>query len=142
MRTGTKVVDDYEIDLSKREKDLYVSQDVEEPPPDPEVPLPDESSHSSEKEVIDLEKEIEIGLRFREGEVDIESRRVDVVLRHFIGYTLQASCVITTLASLSVIFFVGFGLMDLSEKLVMAMLGVTVVHDTTMVYLVRYLFRF
>jgi hypothetical protein len=140
MQSRGKVA--YEIDLSEREKDLNVSQDVEEPPTDLEVPLPVGSSHSSEKKVIDLEKEVETKLRLWEAAVDLEGRRVDMGLRRFIGHTLSASSVIVTLLSLSVVVLVGLDLMDLPERLIMAMLGATVVHDTTMVYLIRYLFRF
>jgi hypothetical protein len=85
--------------------------------------------------------DIEAGLRVEEGLVRVESGRTDITLRKRMAYWLLVLFSVNTAGALAIVFFVGFGLMNLSEKVIMSVLGATVVEAAAMLFTVtKYLF--
>jgi hypothetical protein len=85
--------------------------------------------------------DVEAGLRVEEGLVRVESGRTDITLRKRMAYWLLVLFSINTASAITMVFFVGFGLMNLSEKVIMSVLGATVVEAAAMLFTVtKYLF--
>lgn len=83
----------------------------------------------------------EAKLRIEEGKVRLESGRTDIELRRRMAYWLLVLFSVNTGGALAMIFFVGFGQMSLSEKVITSVLGATVVEGAAMLVTVtKYLF--
>jgi len=84
---------------------------------------------------------IEARLRIEEGRVRLESGRTDIALRRRMAYWLLGLFSVNTAGALAMIFLVGFGKMSLSEKVIISVLGATVVEAAAMLVTVtKYLF--
>lgn len=109
-------------------------------PPDANITLADRESSISvtnEVRVTDIESDV----RVEEGRVRVESGRTDIRLRKHMAYWLLGLFTGNTMGALAMIFFVGFGLMSLSEKIIISVLGATVVEAAAMLITVtKYLF--
>jgi hypothetical protein len=77
----------------------------------------------SQVHLTDIEAEILI----EEGRVRLESGRTDIALRRRMAYWLLILFSVNTGGALAMIFLVGFGRMSLSEKVIMSVLGATVI---------------
>lgn len=89
---------------------------------------------------VDL-TETEAGLRVEEGLVRVESGRTDITLRKRMAIWLLVLFSVNTAGALAMVFLVGFGLMILSEKVIMSVLGATVIEAAAMLFTVtKYLF--
>jgi hypothetical protein len=85
--------------------------------------------------------EIEAELKVEEGKVRVESGRTDITLRKRMAYWLLVLFSVNTGGALAMIFLVGFGKMSLSEKVIMSVLGATVIEAAAMLVTVtKYLF--
>lgn len=85
--------------------------------------------------------ELEAEIRVEEGLVRVESGRTDITLRKHVAYWLLSLFSANTAGALVMIFLVGFGKMALSEKVIMSVLGATVVEAAAMLFTVtKYLF--
>lgn len=85
--------------------------------------------------------EVQSDIRVEEGWVRVESGRTDIRLRKHMAYWLLGIFTGNTMGALAMIFFVGFGTMALSEKVIMSVLGATVIEAAAMLITVtKYLF--
>jgi len=85
--------------------------------------------------------DIEAELRVEEGRVRLEGGRTDITLRRRMAYWLLVLFSVNTVGALAMIFLVGFGKMSLSEKVIMSVLGATVLEAAAMLVTVtKYLF--
>lgn len=95
---------------------------------------------STPHEQLDL-TDLEARLRFDEASVRVEGGRTDIALRRRMANWLLILFSVNTGGALAMIFFVGFGLMSLSDKVIMSVLGATVVEAAAMLVTVtKYLF--
>ena len=84
---------------------------------------------------------LEANLRVQEGQVRVESGKLDIALRKRVAYWLIALFSVNTASALTMIFLIGFGLMTLSEKVIMSVLGATVIEAAAMLFTItKYLF--
>lgn len=71
----------------------------------------------------------------------LEEGRVNLALRRRVAYFLLGLFALNTVGALVVVFFVGFGLMVVSNTVIISLIGETVAHAAAMFFTVtKYLF--
>jgi hypothetical protein len=89
---------------------------------------------------LDL-SQVEARLKIDEGQVRLEGGKTDIALRRRMANWLLILFSVNTGGALAMIFLVGLGLMSLSDKVIMSVLGATVVEAAAMLVTVtKYLF--
>lgn len=74
-------------------------------------------------------------------ELKLEEARTDLTLRFRVAYFLLGIFALNTVSALAVVFLVGFGLMVLSNAVIISLIGETVAHAAAMFLTVtKYLF--
>ncbi len=77
----------------------------------------------------------------REYELRLEAGRVEVDLRRLATYLWFGIFTLNVVSVVTIIFFVGFGLMKLQDKVLLTLIGETIAYATAMAMTVtRYLF--
>jgi hypothetical protein len=124
-------------DLTEREARIQVSSSEERAASQAVLP---ELQSLAPGVPIDLDA-ITAKISIQERMVGIEGGRTDIALRRLMAIGLLSLFVLNTLGALFVVFLVGFGKMSLTDKVIMSVLGATVIQAATMLAIVvRYLF--
>lgn len=124
--------------LSDREAELWVEEVQDDRPAS--INLAEHEAAIRPVREVTL-KAVEAGLLVEEGRVRVASGKLDIALRKRVAYWLIALFSVNTASALAMIFFIGFGLMTLSEKVIMSFLGATVIEAAAMLFTItKYLF--
>lgn len=127
------------LNLSDREAELWVAEQVRDEGP-PSLILAEREAATRHVREVTLTS-LEANLRVQEGQVRVESGKLDIALRKRVAYWLIALFSVNTASALTMIFLIGFGLMTLSEKVIMSVLGATVIEAAAMLFTItKYLF--
>lgn len=115
------------------------------PPPDIkladfETSLKIDEGQPEARQRLDL-SEIEAQLKVDEGHARVHGAITDITLRRRMANWLLILFSVNTAGALAMVFGVGFGLMSLTDKVIMSVLGATVVEAAAMLVTVtKYLF--